>query len=261
MTGNHSGLMIRIGTAGWSIPRNVADRFPGGESHLVRYARVFSCAEINTSFYREHSRATYARWASVTPRGFRFAVKIPQVITHENALRRARKPLVQFLEQACGLGNRLGPLLIQLPPSLPFEPRVAKQFFAVLRQHWDGHAVCEPRNSSWFEPRADEAMRSFKIARAAADPAVHADAFKPAGWIPTGRERGTAAYYRMHGSPRKYWSSYTPTDLGALARELTAHRNIADVWCIFDNTASSAAAGNALELRTMVARTGEQQEK
>jgi uncharacterized protein YecE (DUF72 family) len=244
--------MIRIGTAGWSIPRNVAGNFPGSESHLARYAGVFSCAEINTSFYREHACETYARWASATLTQFRFAVKLPQIITHENALRRARKPLTQFLEQTRGLGSRLGPLLIQLPPSLPFEPRVARQFFSVLRECWDGAAVCEPRHTSWFESRADALMQSFKIVRAAADPAVQTNAFKPGGWIATGPQRGALVYYRLHGSPRKYWSSYTSHYLATLARELMSHPKTIDVWCIFDNTASGAAATNALELRKLI---------
>ncbi len=75
--------MIRIGTAGWSIPKTVARRFRGAGSHLERYARLMLCAEINTSFYRSHSFETYQKWARLTPVGFRFAVKIPQLITHE----------------------------------------------------------------------------------------------------------------------------------------------------------------------------------
>jgi uncharacterized protein YecE (DUF72 family) len=241
--------MIRIGTAGWSIPRQVATRFIGEGSHLARYAREFSCAEINTSFYRDHSRDTYARWASATPSGFRFAVKLPQLITHENALRRSRAPLAQFIEQVQGLGNRIGPLLIQLPPSLDFESRVAKTFFALLRECWDGPVACEPRHASWFEDRANDTMHAHRIVRVAADPAAHVDAYEPGGWLPLSRERGGFVYFRLHGSPRKYWSTYSAEYLTKLATQLTCSRAV-NAWCIFDNTASGAATANALDLQT-----------
>jgi uncharacterized protein YecE (DUF72 family) len=244
--------MIYVGTAGWSIPKAMAEHFPGDESHLVRYARVFSCMEINTSFYREHKRETYARWAGLTPRHFRFAVKIPQAITHENKLRRARKPLMAFLSTVSGLGRRLGTLLIQLPPSLSFEPRAAREFFTVLRECYDGPVAFEPRHATWFENRAAALMSSFRIARVAADPAIHPNAFQPGGYIPAGRQRPSVLYYRLHGSPRKYWSSYTGDFIARLATELTAHRGSSSAWCIFDNTASGAAIENALSLKRSI---------
>src|SRR4051812_48945422 len=100
---------IRIGTAGWSIPRVLADRFDGGGTHLHRYAQLFRCAEINSSFHRPHTPVTYAKWAASTPPDFRFAVKLPRTITHDGQLRRARAPLELFLEQSAGLGDKRGP--------------------------------------------------------------------------------------------------------------------------------------------------------
>ena len=81
--------MIIIATAGWSIPRACAARFPGDGTHLQRYAGVLPGAEINTSFHRGIARETYAHWASQTPRSFRFAVKLPREITHDQRLRAA----------------------------------------------------------------------------------------------------------------------------------------------------------------------------
>ena len=109
---------IRIGTAGWSIPRASASRFGGSGTHLERYARSFRCAEINSSFYRPHAAATYAKWRDSTPPDFRFAVKMPRTITHELKLQDAREPLVAFLVQTDGLAQKRGPILVQLPPSL-----------------------------------------------------------------------------------------------------------------------------------------------
>jgi uncharacterized protein YecE (DUF72 family) len=244
--------MIYVGTAGWSIPRGAAERLRGDGSHLARYARVFPCVEINTSFYREHSRETYARWASQTPAHFRFAVKIPQTISHENQLRRARAPLMDFLAQVKGLRNKLGPLLLQLPPSLQFHPRSVRVFFSLLRDCHEGSVVCEPRHISWFEDRANALMSSYKVVRVAADPAVHSNAFTPSGYIETGRGRAGVVYYRLHGAPRKYWSSYSEEFLNALADQLSSHRRSQKVWCVFDNTASGAAMTNALQLQVSV---------
>jgi uncharacterized protein YecE (DUF72 family) len=231
--------MIVVGTAGWSIPRAEATAFPGTGTQLERYARVFRGAEINSSFHRPHAVTTYARWASLTPRNFRFAVKLPRTITHDAKLRRARLPLERFLSEVAGLGSRLGPLLVQLPPSLAFETRVARTFFSLLRDRHEGDVVCEPRHESWFGPAAERTLVTFRIARVVADPTDIEAAKRPGGWP-------ELAYYRLHGAPRKYWSRYPVERVDEWAREL---RGVRPAWCIFDNTAGSGAAANALELK------------
>jgi len=241
--------MITIGTAGWSIPRAVAQRFPGEGTHLERYARVLSGAEINTSFFRSHAFATYQKWAALTPRGFRFAVKLPQAITHAGRLRRARVPLEKFLGEVAGLGFKLGPLLVQLPPSLAFETRPVRNFFTLLRDRHGGAVVCEPRHQSWFTPRADALLAAHQIGRVAADPALCPAAAQPGGWLgPAGDGAGAAVYFRLHGSPRRYWSAYTPEQLREWAGAMRSVARGADTWCIFDNTAAGAAIENALRL-------------
>jgi uncharacterized protein YecE (DUF72 family) len=240
--------VIVVGTAGWSLPRAVAKEFPGEGTHLARYARVLRGVEINSSFYRAHSPQTYAKWAAATPRGFRFAVKVPQAITHEGGLRRARRPLEQFLGEVAGLGKKLGPLLIQLPPSLEYERRTVRAFLALLRDRHEGVVVCEPRHASWFTSAADTVLVAHCIGRVAADPATVPAAAEPAGWL----GRGSTAYYRLHGSPRKYWSTYAPERIERLAEEVLALPRQMDCWCIFDNTASGEAIENALQ---MAART------
>jgi len=119
---------MRIGTAGWTISRETSPSFAGEGRHLQRYARVLDCAEINSSFHRSHRVEVYQRWATETPPGFRFAVKLPRSITHEGRLRRAREPLCRFLGEAAGLGDRLGVILVQLPPSFAFEARPVRTF-------------------------------------------------------------------------------------------------------------------------------------
>ena len=79
--------MIIVGTAGWSLPRSAGRAFADSGTRLSRYSRVLHGTEINSSFARSHSTDTYAKWAKSTPRGFRFAVKMSQAITHEGRSR------------------------------------------------------------------------------------------------------------------------------------------------------------------------------
>lgn len=246
-----------IGTAAWTIPREVANDFPGDGQHLERYARRFACAEINTSFYRAHAAETYARWAAMTPPHFRFAVKLPRAITHDARLRAARAPLREFLAQASGLGDRLGVLLAQLPPSLAWDARIARGFFGLLRDTWAGPVACEPRHASWFEPAADRALARLQVSRVAADPARQPEAARPGGWLgPDGDGKGALLYYRWHGSPRVYWSAYDDAWLARQAAALASWPAGAVPFVIFDNTASGAATGNALALRALAAPEG-----
>lgn len=228
-----------IGTAGWAIPRAHADRFPIDGGTLQRYAGIFQGVEINSTFHRHHRPATYARWAESTPDNFRFSLKLPKVITHQRKLVEAGEPLEDFLTGARLLGKKLGPILVQLPPSLAFEPGLATSFFTTLRDRHAGPIVCEPRHASWFADEADALLKTSTIGRVAADPAVVPAAAEPGGW----RE---PAYYRLHGSPRKYFSAYEEESIRRLASVL--EEAAGEVWCIFDNTASGAAAGDALNL-------------
>jgi uncharacterized protein YecE (DUF72 family) len=139
---------IRVGTAGWSIPRATSSRFDSAGTHLERYSRRLNCAEINSSFHRPHAATTYAKWRESTPPGFRFAVKIPRAITHELKLRDAREPFVTFLAQTDGLADKRGPLLLQLPPSLAFDGPVVKAFLDEVRGVYAGPLVCEPRHAT-----------------------------------------------------------------------------------------------------------------
>src|SRR5580765_330045 len=133
-----SETLWRIGTAGWNIPRAHRDRFPIDGPQLARYAARLNATEINTSFYRPHAATTYERWAGLVPIGFRFAVKMLRLITHEQALASARDPLRRFLDESAGLGATRGPLLVQLPPSLAFEARRVGRFLALLRTNHEG---------------------------------------------------------------------------------------------------------------------------
>ncbi len=232
---------IRVGTAGWSIPRTSAESFPGSGSHLERYAHVFPCAEINSTFYRSSRLSTYARWAVSVPETFRFSVKAPRAITHDAALACTPAQLRVFLDEVQTLGSKLGAILFQLPPKGVLDAAVASTFFAVLRDQYAGPVALEPRHQSWFTPEVNSLLQKFRISRVATDPIRTPGAAHPGG--DTG-----LVYYRLHGSPRPYYSAYTSEYLIDLAATLRHAAESAATWCIFDNTASGAAAANALTL-------------
>jgi uncharacterized protein YecE (DUF72 family) len=230
---------VRVGCAGWSIPKAHASHFPETGSHLSRYAQRFRAVEINSSFYRPHRPSTYARWAEETPERFEFAIKMPREITHGRRLTDATDPLDRFLAETEELGAKRGPLLVQLPPSLTFRDQTVGAFFEALRQRYDGLLACEPRHPSWFAPEVESRLRGFKVARVAADPAVVTQAAEPGGW-------DGLSYYRLHGSPQIYYSEYQPAYLDALTKRLAEAAATAPTWCIFDNTAEGAATEDAL---------------
>jgi uncharacterized protein YecE (DUF72 family) len=154
--------------------------------------------------------------------------------------------LSPFLYQISFLKDRLGPILFQLPPSLEYAPVPTKHFLSMLRDLYPGDVVWEPRHGSWFTVKVEAVLKKFQIARVAADPACVPAAGQPGG-------HSSLAYFRLHGSPRKYYSSYSEDFLDALAAQLADLGANTRTWCVFDNTASGFALPNALALREKLA--------
>jgi uncharacterized protein YecE (DUF72 family) len=244
-----SASNIRIGTAGWTLPKQHAHHFPAEGSHLERCAAGFNCVEINSSFHRPHMLKTWQRWAASTPPDFRFAVKMPKQITHQAKLVNTGGAIQTFLDQARGLGEKLGPILIQLPPKQAFDEGLAHEFLTTYRELApEDITVLEPRHASWFTPAVDRFLRDFAISRVAADPPKGSPlAAKPGGLQ-------TLRYYRLHGAPRTYYSEYTKASLKSFATTLREETATAtrETWVIFDNTALGHATENALTLQSLV---------
>jgi uncharacterized protein YecE (DUF72 family) len=244
-------MKFLVGTAGWAVPKQHLALFSASgdrakRSHLERYASRLCCAEITSSFHRPHRRTTWERWAAATPEDFSFAVKAPKAVTHIARLVNTGGALLEFFDAVRGLGHKLGPVLVQLPPKLAFDDGVAQEFFTTLRELHLGAVVLEPRHASWFTASADRLLRSFEIARAAADPPKGSKlAARPGGWE-------GLLYWRLHGTPRTYYSEYDETWLQCFAKQLQLLKNASlnkEVWVIFDNTALGHATANAVWMK------------
>ncbi|MEB2848220.1 DUF72 domain-containing protein [Rhizobiales bacterium RZME27] len=234
--------MTIIATAAWALPKTVAERFSEEGSGLTRYASVFNGVEINSTFYRRHKSSTFARWADSVPESFQFSVKMPKEITHIRAMRDIAVPMEAFLQDIACLGNKRGPLLCQLPPSLAFDEELIETAFKAMRAADAGQIAIEVRHKSWKSAEAADLLNTYSIDPVLADPAVV--------WTAADLS-GPPRYVRLHGRPKIYYSSYTIDELRTFSKLL-----IPGAWCVFDNTASGAAAENALELLGMQPAAG-----
>jgi uncharacterized protein YecE (DUF72 family) len=148
--------------------------------------------------------------------------------------------LTRLLAETSALGAKREVLLVQLPPSLAYDAPVAGNFFDSFRSMYEGDVALEPRHASWFDAGVEAWLESIGIARVAADPPPASQKFGPGGSL-------RLVYYRLHGSPRTYYSAYEPETILRIERELAATPRS---WCIFDNTAAGAAIPNALQMAT-----------
>lgn len=224
-----------IATAAWSINAKQAMHFPREGSGLQRYAAVFPGVEVNSTFYGHHKPETYARWADSVPPTFRFALKLPQSITHEQRLKGCQALFEAFLSEIAPLGPKVGPLLCQLPPSLAFDAQTVRSALSMMRGLHAGPIVVEARHASWRAEEVLALLEDLGIERVLADPAPV--------WSAMSFPR-PPAYVRLHGSPTLYHSFYEDDALTRFGALLAPGS-----WCVFDNTASGAALANALRLQ------------
>ncbi len=237
-----------IGTAGWNVPRHFVQQFPSDGTHLERYSKNFNAVEINSSFYKNHKADTYKKWTDSVPEDFKFSVKLLKIFTHQDKLKiKDKAALKSLLKDLKSLGSKWGMLLVQLPPSLNADKKISENFFKLLRTYYDGPVSLEPRHVSWTEPEILEVFTEYKISKVFADPEKCPSA--------TDCMKGHSAYFRLHGSPVIYKSSYSTRFLEGIALDMKDNlKNGLDSWCIFDNTAYGHGTSNGMELQKILTR-------
>lgn len=241
----------RIGTSGWSYKHWLEIFYPRklpSRRWLPFFAKHFDTVEINSTFYHLPRESAVQGWYEATPANFIFALKLSRFITHQKKLRNVEEPLDRFLERIAPLQEKTGPILIQLPPGMPFRAEVASDFFELMRQKLPQQRLAvEPRNVSWFEAPAMELYQHFSIALCFAD----------SGEVFPHRERVTSdwIYLRFHGRNGLYQGNYTEDLLLPFAKKMAAWlRSGLDVYAYFNNDISGFAVFNAKLLRELVQR-------
>ena len=211
---------LHIGCAGWNVPKSIPtytkshDQESEVRSHLERYTDFFQAVEFNSSFHHSHLPSTYVRWRRTVAPGFRFSVKFPQNITHIFRLENCDSELERFIFEVSHLEEKLGILLIQIPPSLQFDVKITDRFLSKLRNLCTVNLALEPRNFSWFKPEAFQLLEQHNVALVWADP--RPTLFYMADLPKT----SSAIYIRLHGSPQIYSSSYNLPYLENLSKKL-----------------------------------------
>ena len=236
---------IYIGTSGWSYAHWKGVFYPdkvSGTKMLPFYAEHFPTVELNASFYRLPKAATFDGWRERTPEGFVFAVKASKLITHNKRLVDVNEPWELFITNVSRLGNKLGPILFQLPPSLKADIGVLDELFKMLPEQYS--YVIEPRNDSFFEDQIVEALRKHQVCLCIPDsPRFPQKLIVTAPFV----------YVRLHGSSRLYGSKYTDEELAAWAKKVDQwHRSDLDVYVYFNNDYMCYAVENAKTLMRLL---------
>jgi len=235
---------ILIGTSGWDYPEWAGRVYPphGASDRLRYYAGLFPIVEVNSTFYRLPAPSVAASWAQRTPSRFRFAAKFPRSITHDLRLVGADAELARFLEVLAPLraAGKFVAALLQLPPSLPFDPATVRAFYASLPR--DLPVAVEFRERSWLVPASYDLLREFGFAHVVID-GPH---------LPSVLEvTGPFAYLRWHGRGDPLWYDYTYS-AAELAEWVPRVRALAEtvphVYGFFNNHFRGDAATNGRSL-------------
>jgi len=262
---------VRIGISGWTYAPWRGVFYPKGlrqANELAHAASHLSSVEVNGSFYALQRPESYQRWAASTPPGFVFAVKGGRFITHMKKLADVEAPLANFFASGVlALGDKLGPLLWQLPPTLGFHPERLDAFCSLLPRTTSAAAAMASRHDerlegrAWTTTGADRPLRhalevrhaSFtdpQVARLLRDQGVALVTADTAGkWPYIDEPTADFAYARLHGDAELYVSGYDDDALDAWAarvRSWTA-RGL-DVFVYFDNDVKVRAPFDAMAL-------------
>jgi uncharacterized protein YecE (DUF72 family) len=238
--------MIFVGTSGWQY-RDWRGRFyPEGlpqRAWLEHYAAHFATVEVNNAFYRLPERDTFARWRASTPDDFCIGVKASRYLTHIKRLRDPEEPVARFLDRATALGDRLGPVLLQLPPTLRADVAALDATLALFPP--DVRVAVEPRHASWWTDETRAVLAAHGAALCWADR-------KGRPITPLWR---TAAfgYLRMHEGRARPRPRYGGTALSSWLDRIDAG---VDTYVYFNNDPGGAAVTDASALAATARRRG-----
>jgi len=246
---------LRVGTSGWSYrhwPRFYEDVKP--RQYLAHYATRFSTVEVNTSFYHLPLRSTYAKWAGETGPDFQFALKLSRYISHIKRLSGVKAETRLFLERAEPLGEKLGPILVQLPPQLRADADRLRRFLEMFgsleeERKQEYRIAFEFRHASWFESKDALALladhdRALVFGQSSRYPYPASEPLT-ASWV----------YLRFHG-PREFCSSeYGVDGLAPWADKISGWLYEGrDVVAYFNNDVHGYAVDDAARLEELVGR-------
>lgn len=233
---------LHIGTSGWHYQhwrrRFYPDELKTAE-WLRYYSEIFNCVEVNTSFYRLLQPSVIKDWVCETPANFQFAVKASRMLTHMKKLRDCEEALDKFLSSLEGFGDKLGPLLFQLPPHWQFHQQRLEGFLEILPKGY--HYSFEFRDPSWH----NEAIYSILSVNNVAFCQYDLNGFQSPS-----QTTSDIVYVRLHGPENAYTGSYSTASLRAWSRRLLRWRGEGkSCYLFFDNDQNAHAANNARLLR------------
>ncbi len=237
--------VYHIGTSGWHYDdwrqRFYPPKLPRAD-WLGFYAERFDTVELNNSFYRLPSEKAFGNWRDSTPAGFCFAVKASRYITHVKRLKDAEEPVEKFMERAEILGDKLGPMLYQLPPNMHRDDERLEGFLKILPGKIK--SVVEFRHDSWLKEEVFDILRGYGAGLCVFDmPLLRCPLAATAGF----------AYIRFHGSEGLYSSSYySDEEMAEWAGRLAALA-VNDMYIYFNNDVSGYALDNAGTIRRLLA--------
>ncbi|MST32432.1 DUF72 domain-containing protein [Acidimicrobiaceae bacterium USS-CC1] len=241
-------MTVLVGTSGWHYA-HWRDRFyphgcPSGR-WLEWYATRYPTVEINATFYRLTAEATLRSWRDTVPDGFVFAVKASRYLTHVRRLKDPREPVELFLERTAALGDRRGPILLQLPPDLHAEPDRLEE---TLRCFGPSVRVAvEVRHPSWDRQDVRELLSAHGAALCLADRRGHlAPEWRTADW----------GYVRFHAGRASPWPHYGRQALTTWAGEVARWWPEGDVYAYFNNDQEAVAPGDARDFARRCRRAG-----
>jgi uncharacterized protein YecE (DUF72 family) len=236
---------VRIGCSGWVYkhwrgllyPEELPQRLWFG-----RYAEEFDTVEINNSFYRLPAGDTFEKWRKQAPPGFCYALKANRYLTQAKKLKDCEEPLERMMTAVRRLGDRLGPMLYQLPPRMKINLERLQSFLEILPK--DVTSVFEFRNSSWYEPELYALLERYGASFCVHDMPGSASERIAVGPI---------VYVRFHGGEGKYWGRYS--DEGLLEWTdwlLNQTKRGRSARCYFNNDIHGHAIEDARTLKSMV---------